>query len=63
MNQIKKTKYKKSLNLNSRNLKKFDILILMTDHDKFDYRLIYDNLKIIIDFRGRYSVNHKVYRA
>lgn len=54
---------KKSLDLSSRNLKKFDIVILMTDHDKFDYKLIYENSKKIIDCRGRYSVDHKVYRA
>ena len=54
---------KKSLNLSPRNLKKFDIVILMTDHDKFDYKMIYENSQTIIDCRGRYSVDHKVYRA
>ena len=54
---------KKSLNLNPRNLKKFDIVILMTDHDKFDYKMIYENSQRIIDCRGRYSLDHKVYRA
>ncbi len=54
---------KKSINLNSKNLKNFDIVILMTDHDKFDYKLIYKNSQTIIDCRGRYSVDHKVYRA
>ena len=54
---------KKSLNLSTKNLKKFDIVILMTDHDKFDYKMIYENSQTIIDCRGRYSVDHKVYRA
>jgi len=54
---------KKSINLSSKNLKKFDIVILMTDHNKFDYKLIYKNSQTIIDCRGRYSVDHKVYRA
>ena len=28
----------------------------MTDHDIFDYNLIYKNSKIIIDTRGRYNL-------
>ena len=35
----------------------------MTDHDKFDYKLIYKHSKLIIDCRGRYAVDQKVYRA
>ena len=54
---------KKSLNLNSRNLNKHDIVILMTDHDIFDYKLIYKNSKMIIDCRGRYDVDSKVVRG
>ena len=54
---------KKSIRLSSNNLKKFNIVIIMTDHDKFNYKQIYRNSKIIIDCRGRYSVDGKVYRA
>ena len=54
---------KKSIKLNSQNLKKFDIVIIMTDHDILDYKFIYKYSKIIIDCRGRYSVDQKVYRA
>ena len=54
---------KKSLNLSTRNLKSQDIVILMTDHDKFDYPMIYKNSKKIIDCRGRYSLSKKVVRA
>mgnify|MGYP001345678578 CR=1 FL=1 len=54
---------KKSINLNSKNLKKYDIVILMTDHEKFDYKLIYNNSKKIIDCRGRYDVDSKVVRG
>ena len=54
---------KKSMNITSKNLKKFDLTILMTDHDKFNYKLIYENSKIIIDCRGRYKIDNKVIRG
>ena len=54
---------KKGIKLSPKNLKKFDIVVLMTDHDKFNYKMIYEYSKVIIDCRGRYSVDHKVYRA
>ena len=54
---------KKGIELNSKNLKKFDIAIIMTDHDKLDYKFIYKYSKTIIDCRGRYPVDQKVYRA
>jgi UDP-N-acetyl-D-glucosamine dehydrogenase len=54
---------KKSLEITKKNLKKFDITILMTDHDIFDYSLIYNNSSTIIDCRGRYSIDNKVIRA
>ena len=37
--------------------------MLMTDHDKFNYKAIYKNSKLIIDCRGRYAVDKKVIRA
>jgi UDP-N-acetyl-D-glucosamine dehydrogenase len=54
---------KKKIYINSKNLRSFDIVLLMTDHDKFDYDLIYKNSKAIIDCRGRYEVDNKVTRA
>lgn len=32
----------------------FDAVVLTTDHDEFDYDLIRDNARLIIDSRGRY---------
>ena len=55
--------FKKGLVINRKNLKNFDVVVLMTDHDKFDYKMIYKNSKLIIDCRGRYSVDQKVIRA
>jgi UDP-N-acetyl-D-glucosamine dehydrogenase len=55
--------YKKKIDINSKNLRSFDIVLLMTDHDAFDYDMIYKNSKAIIDCRGRYEVDNKVTRA
>jgi UDP-N-acetyl-D-glucosamine dehydrogenase len=49
--------------LTSKNLLEFDLVILVTDHDNFDYKFINKNSKKIIDCRGRYPVDNKVSRA
>ncbi len=54
---------KKSINLTPKNLKKYDLTILMTDHDAFDYKLIYNKSNLIIDCRGRYQIDNKVIRG
>ena len=54
---------KKGININPKILKSFDIVLLMTDHDKFNYSMIYKNSKIVIDCRGRYPVDQKVIRG
>ena len=43
-----------SIILNKKNLKQYDCAILITDHDKFDYKYIAQNSKIIFDTRGVY---------
>ncbi len=40
--------------LTGKNLIKFDAVILATDHDKFDYELIKNSAKLIIDSRGKF---------
>lgn len=61
---IKKFNYnKKGININSKILNFFDIVLLMTDHEKFNYDMIYKNSKSIIDCRGRFKVDKKVTRA
>jgi len=55
VNLIKKLSSKKLLN--------FDLVILLTDHDCFDYNFIYKNSKKIIDCRGRFSISEKVVRG
>ena len=53
---------KKSIDLYDRNIKKFDCVILVTDHDKFNYKRIIKNAKIIIDCRGRLNRKHDIYQ-
>ena len=48
-----------SVNLTSNNIAKYDLLLLVTNHDNFDYSLIQQHAKIIIDTRGVYSKNYK----
>ena len=58
-----KKKELKGIRLSSQRIKNFDLVILMTDHEKFNYKMIYKNSKLIIDCRGRYNLNHKVIRG
>ncbi len=50
---ISKIKY--SIKLTKQNLKKYDATILLTDHNNFDYDLIANNSKIILDTRGKFK--------
>lgn len=53
-----------STELTPENLNSFDAVILATDHEKFDYDVIYENSRIIIDSRGKYrGKNGKVIKA
>ena len=49
--------------LSSKKLLNFDLVILMTDHDCFNYKFINKNSKKIIDCRGKFSVSEKVIRG
>lgn len=40
--------------LTAENIAKFDCVVLTTDHDKFDYDLLKQHAKLIIDTRGRF---------
>jgi len=53
----------RGINITPQNLSKFDISILMTDHDKFNYKMIYQYSKNILDTRGRFKVDSKVTRG
>jgi UDP-N-acetyl-D-glucosamine dehydrogenase len=40
--------------LTSENLASFDAVVLATDHDRFDYDLINQCAKLIVDSRGKF---------
>lgn len=43
-----------SVSLTPQVLKSYDCVILTTDHDKFDYGMIQENSKLVVDTRGKY---------
>lgn len=51
-----------SIALTRQNLADFDCVLLSTDHDKFDYAMIKESARLIVDSRGRYlePANHIV---
>jgi UDP-N-acetyl-D-glucosamine dehydrogenase len=53
----------KSIVLSKENIKSFDIVLIATDHDNFDYNLIYKHSQLIIDSRGKYSHEKKVVKT
>ncbi|MEE3196421.1 MAG: hypothetical protein VX260_05635, partial [Candidatus Neomarinimicrobiota bacterium] len=59
-----KRKNKSLDGLNGRVLKKFDAVIILTDHSNIDYKLIKDNAALIIDTRNVYPLNNdnNIYR-
>ena len=60
------SKYKNIKSVNSKELKFnfFDLILIITDHDCYNYESILKDSKVIIDTRGRYIPdNKKVFRA
>ena len=47
----------KSVELTKENINSFDIILLATDHDDFDYDLIEKEARLIVDTRGRFKFN------
>ncbi len=55
---------KQSININKNNIQKYDLILIATDHDEFDYELIKNNAKIIVDTRGVYKdKSHNIIKA
>jgi len=52
-----------SVDLSAETLAGYELVILTTDHDLFDYDLILQNAKCIVDTRGRYKNGGKVVKA
>jgi UDP-N-acetyl-D-glucosamine dehydrogenase len=58
-----KTISNNKINITSKILPSFDIVILMTDHKNFNYSMIERYSKFIIDCRGKFSLSSKIIRA
>lgn len=56
---------KKSVALTKKNIAKYDLVLLSTDHSYYDYKLIFDNAKIIVDSRNAFRKfkGKKLYKA
>lgn len=56
-----------SVELTEENLQSFDLIVLSTDHDDYDYQLINNNAKLILDTRNAFEkhgiVSGKVFKA
>ena len=52
-----------SVELTANNIAAFELVLLVTDHDDFDYELIENNSKFIVDTRGRLKTSKKVFSA
>ena len=52
-----------SVNLSPEILADFDAVILLTDHQDFDYEMIIKNSTILVDTRGKFRCNPNVVRA
>ena len=53
----------KSKKINAQALKRYDLVLLATDHDDFDYNLIQKESKLIVDTRGKIKNTKNVHRA
>ncbi|MFM6928162.1 MAG: nucleotide sugar dehydrogenase [Bdellovibrio sp.] len=44
----------KSVSVTPESLQSYDCVVITTDHDKFDYGMIFEHAKLIVDTRGKY---------
>ena len=46
-----------------KNISAFDLVLLSTDHDDFDYNLIAQESSLIVDTRGVFELTDKIFYA
>ena len=64
MPMTRKYNFKKdSVDISDEIIKSYDLVLISTDHDQFDYDLIQKNAKLIVDTRGRIPLKKNVYQA
>lgn len=66
--QTRKYSYEmESVELTEKNLKSYDLILLSTDHTKYDYKFISDNANLILDTRNAFGKagikNSKIYKG
>ncbi len=52
-----------SINIDKKVLKQYDLILLLADHDSFDYELIKEESNLIVDTRGVFQSSSKVILA
>ena len=52
---------KESVKLTPKNIAKYDAIILVTDHDKYNYKMLAKKSKLIIDTRHVFDKKIKMY--
>ena len=52
-----------SLQITAESLSSFDVIVLATDHDAFDYPLIGASSQLLVDTRGRFEPTKNIIRA
>ncbi|WP_392346879.1 nucleotide sugar dehydrogenase [Parasynechococcus sp.] len=52
-----------SVEISAESLKSFDVVVLATDHDTYDYDLIEASSSLLVDSRGRFASSAKITRA
>tara|TARA_B100000579_G_C22836538_1_gene859149 strand:+ start:993 stop:2324 length:1332 start_codon:yes stop_codon:yes gene_type:complete len=52
-----------SIDLDEKTISSFDLVILLTDHDCFDYQLILNSSSLIVDTRGKFNASKKILTA
>ena len=53
----------KNINISKKNIKEFDLILLSTDHDIVDYKLIENESNLIVDTRGKFTPSKKIFPA
>jgi UDP-N-acetyl-D-glucosamine dehydrogenase len=62
--QMRKHRFElQNVDLTAKTLASFDVVVLATDHDVFDYELISTNSQLLIDSRGRFEPSVRIVRA
>ncbi len=52
-----------SIDITLENIQSFNVVVLITDHDSFDYKFIEKEAKLIVDTRGRFKITKNIFSA